>query len=110
MTDDMEDCHKVMCADVDTDTAARVQEQIVLQSRSSFESKSSAPERPHPTTYVICTEDEAVPVPAQEQMAGAADNTVRMKSGHFPQLSCTEELVGALAGVVVGGHAGAPAA
>ena len=109
VTNEMEEFHKVMCADVDRDSTKQVREQFVLHSRAAFETKSSAPERSHPTTYIICTEDEAVPVPAQEQMSAAADNTIRMKSGHFPQLSCTNELADTLAGMVAP-HARAPAA
>jgi pimeloyl-ACP methyl ester carboxylesterase len=109
VTDDLEQFHQVMCADVDRDRAAEARKQFVLQSRSSFESKSSAPARSHPASYVICTADECVPVPAQEAMAAAADKTTRMQSGHFPQLSRTAELADVLAEVAAV-HAGAPAA
>jgi pimeloyl-ACP methyl ester carboxylesterase len=109
VTDDFERSHQVMCADVDPERAEWMQELLVLQSRVAFESKSSAPERSHPVTYVICTEDQAIPPEAQEAMAAPADKTIRMQSGHFPQLSRTEELADVLAEVVAA-YAGAPAA
>jgi pimeloyl-ACP methyl ester carboxylesterase len=109
VTEDIERFHQVMCADIDRDRAKSVRELFVLQSRSSFESKSRAPERSHPVTYAICSEDQCVPVPAQEQMSAAADNAIRMESGHFPQLSRTEELADVLTEVVAA-HTGAPAA
>jgi pimeloyl-ACP methyl ester carboxylesterase len=109
VTDDFERAHHVMCADVDRDRAEQLLELFVLQSRAGFEAKSSAPERSHPVTYIVCTEDECVPVPAQEAMSAAADKTIRMESGHFPQLSRTEELADVLAEVVAA-HTGAPAA
>jgi len=109
IADDVELVRQALFADLDADRAAQAHEQFVLQSAASFGSKSSAPARSHTVTYLICTEDEAVPVPAQEAMAAAADKTIRMQSAHCPQLSHPEELAEALAGVVVGGHAGAPA-
>jgi pimeloyl-ACP methyl ester carboxylesterase len=109
VTHDPERFHQVMCADVDRDRTAQARELFVLQSEAAFESKSGAPERSHPVTYVICTEDECVPTAAQEAMSAPADNTIRMKSGHFPQLSCTEELAGVLAGIATA-HTRAPAA
>jgi pimeloyl-ACP methyl ester carboxylesterase len=110
ITDDREVARKALGADIDPDGFAPVREKCVLQSAASFEAPSSAPARSHPVTYVLCTEDEAVPVPAQEAMAASADSTIRIESAHFVQFSRTEELANALAGVVVGGPAGAPAA
>jgi pimeloyl-ACP methyl ester carboxylesterase len=110
ITDDLDLAHQVMFADVDADRAAEFHQQFVLQSAAAFESKSSAPARSHPVTYVVCTEDECVPVAAQEAMAAPADRTIRMQSAHFPQLSHPEELAEALVGVVIGGRAGTPAA
>jgi pimeloyl-ACP methyl ester carboxylesterase len=109
VTEDFERSHQVMCADVDRDRAEWMRELLVLQSRAGFEAKSSAPERTHPVTYIICTEDQAIPPPAQEAMSAPADNKIRMESGHFPQLSRTEELADALEEVVAA-HTGAPAA
>ena len=110
LTEDRELARQALGADLDPDTAATIREKSVLQSAAAFQAPSSAPPRSHPVTYVLCTEDEAVPTPAQEAMSAAADSTIRIKSAHFVQFSQPEELADALAGVVVGGPTGAPAA
>ena len=107
ITDDVALARQALFADLDADDAAQAHRQLVLQSASSFESKSSAPARSHPVTYLVCTEDQAVPVPAPEAMAAAADHTIRIQGAHCPQLSQLDELTDALTGVVVGSHAGA---
>jgi pimeloyl-ACP methyl ester carboxylesterase len=40
-----------------------------------------------PSTYVICDRDNAIPVPAQEQMAARAGTTHRLESDHSPFLT-----------------------
>jgi pimeloyl-ACP methyl ester carboxylesterase len=110
ITDDLEVARQALAGDLSPDDAASIQEQCVFQSAAAFAAPSSAPPRTHPVTYVLCTEDEAIPTPAQEAMSTAADSTIRIQSAHMVQFSCTEELADALAGVVVGGHSGAPAA
>jgi hypothetical protein len=40
------------------------------------------PDRRHSTTYIVCEQDNAVPVAAQEQMAAMADNVERPPSFH----------------------------
>jgi pimeloyl-ACP methyl ester carboxylesterase len=110
ITDDFERARQALFADLDLDRAEWAHRQFVLQAASSFAALSSAPARSHPVTYVLCTNDEAIPPAAQEAMSAPADGIVRMQSAHCPQLSRPEELADVLAGVVVGGHAGAPAA
>jgi hypothetical protein len=87
ITDNVELAHQAIFHDVDADRAPQIHKQFVLQSAAAFEAKSSAPARSHPVTYVVCTEDVTIPVPAQEAMAAGADSTIRMQSAHFPQLS-----------------------
>lgn len=41
----------------------------------------------HPTTYIICEQDNAVPTAAQEQMSAAADEVHRLPSSHQPMIS-----------------------
>lgn len=57
----------------------------------------SQPLRAAPTetraTYLIATEDRALPVAAQEVMAVRTTRTVRIASGHTPQLSHPDEVV-----------------
>ena len=69
---------------------------MVPQSVSSFEAPSRAPELRHPTTYIICEQDQAVPSAAQEQWAAAADTVVRLPSAHQPMLSMPDRLAAVL--------------
>ncbi|MFI5729040.1 alpha/beta fold hydrolase [Kribbella sp. NPDC051587] len=46
-----------------------------------------------PSTYVVCDDDNAIPVFAQEAMAQRAGTVERLHSGHSPFLSCPSELV-----------------
>jgi pimeloyl-ACP methyl ester carboxylesterase len=110
ITDDRERARQALFADLDPDRAGWAHRQFVLQSAPAFAAPSSAPVRSHPVTYVLCTEDEAVPPAAQEAMSAPADEVVRMQSAHCPQLSHPEELADIIAAVVVEGHAGATAA
>lgn len=43
--------------------------------------------RTFPSTYVICEQDRAVPVPVQEAMARRCTSTVRLATSHSPFLS-----------------------
>jgi hypothetical protein len=69
---------------------------MVPQSLSSVASPSSAPDRGHPTTYIICELDQALPPAAQEQMAAAADHDQRLPSSHQPMSSMPEQLAAVL--------------
>jgi pimeloyl-ACP methyl ester carboxylesterase len=53
-----------------------------------------------PTTYVICDRDNAIPVPAQEMLAGRADNVTRLDASHSPFLSQPDAVVGIIRGVL----------
>jgi hypothetical protein len=76
-------------------------DELVLQSAASiFAPPSGAPARSHPTTYVLCTDDWAIPLAAQEAMSAAADSAVRLQSAHVLQLSHPEVLADVLAGMV----------
>jgi pimeloyl-ACP methyl ester carboxylesterase len=68
-TDDLDVTGRVLCADVDPARAAEELRRMIPQSMSSFETPSSAPDRKHRTTYIICEQDNCIPVAAQEQMA-----------------------------------------
>jgi hypothetical protein len=57
---------------------------------------SSAPDRGHPTTYIICEHDQAVPPAAQEQWAAGADKVERLPSSHQPMVSMPDRLVALL--------------
>jgi pimeloyl-ACP methyl ester carboxylesterase len=49
-----------------------------------------------PSTYVVCEQDQAIPVFAQEAMSARADTVVRLDAGHSPFLSQPAELAGVL--------------
>jgi hypothetical protein len=86
-------------ADLDPERAAEELRRSVPQSVSSLGTPRAAPDRTHPTTYIICEQDNAIPVPAQEQMAGAADRVKRLPSSRQPMASMPQELAAVLARV-----------
>jgi pimeloyl-ACP methyl ester carboxylesterase len=96
MADDLEVRRQIECADVDADRATEYLRHMVPQSVSSFAAPSTAPDRRHPTTYIICEKDQAVPPPAQEQWAKAADNVVRLPSSHQAMVSMPDRLAAVL--------------
>ena len=100
LADDLELVQEALFADIDPQRAAEAHARMLLQSEASARTPSRAPARSHPTTYVICTRDQAVPVEAQEAMAAAADHVLRLDTTHCPQLSAPEELADALARIV----------
>ena len=100
ITEDVERARQVLFTDLDAARAARAYKRLVLQSTASFVAPSASPARSHPSTYVLCTEDQCIPLALQEAMARPADNVVRLQSAHFAQLSHPQELADLLAGVV----------
>ena len=44
------------------------------------------------STYVICTEDNALPLSLQEKLSSRCRNSVRLSSGHFPMVSQPEKV------------------
>ena len=74
--------------DLDATAAARAARQLGYQSYTSMRQPlTEAAWRTIPNTYVICEADNAVPVAAQELMAGRADDVQRMNTSHSPFLS-----------------------
>jgi pimeloyl-ACP methyl ester carboxylesterase len=99
VTDDLEVARRALCADVDPERAAEELRRAIPQSMSGGGTPSSAPDRKHPTTYIICEQDNALPVAAQEQMAAAADHVERLPSSHQPMVSMPDKLAEVLARV-----------
>ena len=99
VTDDLGVARQALCADLDLDRAAEELRRLLPQSMSSLGSPSSAPDRKHPTTYIVCEQDNALPVAAQEQMAAAADRVERLPSSHLPMASMPDKLAEVLASV-----------
>ena len=71
----------------------------IVEHLKSIGVPSSAPDRKHPTTYIICEQDKAIPVAAQEQMAAAADRIERLPASHQPMASMPDKLAETLARV-----------
>lgn len=94
ITEDSTRVRDVMLADLAPRRAHEVHQRLtgMLASVSSLQSPSGAPERAHPTTYVVCERDGAIPPPAQEAMAESADRVVRLDASHCPMLSRPEDL------------------
>jgi pimeloyl-ACP methyl ester carboxylesterase len=100
ITEDVARAHQVLFGDLDADRAAATHERLASQSAASFLAPSGAATRSHPATYVLCTEDHAVPPPLQEAMAARAEDVVRLQSAHFAQLSRPRELAELLSAAV----------
>jgi pimeloyl-ACP methyl ester carboxylesterase len=96
MADDLEVRRQVECGDVEPDRAAKYLEHMVPQSISSFAAPSTAPDRRHPATYIVCEQDQAVPPPAQEQWAANADHVVRLPCSHQAMVSMPDRLAAIL--------------
>ncbi len=97
VSDDPEVVRQALCADVDADYFAReVHPRYLLTSLSSLQSPSTGPERTHPATYVVCQQDRAIPVEAQEATATTFDHVARLPSSHAPMLSMPERLAGVI--------------
>jgi pimeloyl-ACP methyl ester carboxylesterase len=94
LTDDFGLFHESQCADLDRDRAREYYSRLMLHSATAFATPSTAPERRHPTTYVIAEQesDNCIPVSMQEAMAENADNVVRMAAAHTMQLSRPDEV------------------
>ncbi len=97
---DIEEVRQALCADIDAERfAAQVYPRFVLTSVSSLIAPSTAPQPEHPTTYIICEQDQVIPPQAQEAMSAAADHVVRLPSSHWPFLSMPGRLASVLGAV-----------
>lgn len=93
VSDDAEVVRQALCADVEAEYFAReVHHRFVLTSLSALQSASTGPERTHTASYVVCEQDQAVPVQAQEAMAATFDRVERLPSSHSPMLSMPDRL------------------
>jgi pimeloyl-ACP methyl ester carboxylesterase len=87
--------------DVSEDAARAAVEQLAPHRMGAFSTPVGAVAwRDVPTTYVICDRDNAIPVPAQEMLAGRADNVTRLDASHSPFLSQPDAVVGIIRGVL----------
>ncbi len=98
VADDAEVVREALCQDVDRDRfLADVYPRYALTSIASLSAPSTAPTLAHPSSYIICEHDRAVPPEAQEAMAGAADHVLRLPSSHSALLSMPQQLAEAIA-------------
>ena len=101
VSDDSEVARQAVCADIDAERfAGEVHPRLVLTSVSAMAAPSTAPQPQHPTTYIICERDQAIPPQAQEAMSAAADHIVRLPSSHLPLLSMPRQLARVLGNAV----------
>ena len=100
-SDDLALLRQTLCADIDEQRAYANLRRLLPQSISSLNAPSTAPDRGHPTTYIICEKDQAFPPAAQEQMAAAADHTRRLPSSHQAMASMPDALADMLGQVPV---------
>ncbi|MFE3168957.1 alpha/beta hydrolase [Streptomyces sp. NPDC059224] len=90
---DVSDPVEVLYGDVDPDLARECSARLGHQSLASVSQPlTEAAWRTVPSTYIICEEDQAMPVPFQEAMAGRAQRIRRIRSSHSPFLSKPAEL------------------
>ena len=74
--------------DVDTMTARRAVSQLGYQSYASKRQQlTETAWETIPSTYVICEDDNALPVATQELIAQRADDIQRLSASHSPFLS-----------------------
>jgi pimeloyl-ACP methyl ester carboxylesterase len=76
------------------EVAAAAAARLQLQSlRSTEQPVQQVAWRDAATTYVICEDDNAIPVGAQEHLSERAGAVVRLQSGHSPFLSVPDDLL-----------------
>jgi pimeloyl-ACP methyl ester carboxylesterase len=89
-------------ADVPPDDATQAIERLQPSTYSIVtERLTAAAWRTIPSTYVICEEDQALPLAAQEHMAERATNVRRLPSGHSPMLSRPTEVAQIIADAAI---------
>ncbi|GAA2294569.1 alpha/beta hydrolase [Streptomyces hawaiiensis] len=94
------DAEESIFSGVDPVLTAEAVKRLNWQGMRAFTEKLGAAPADVPLTYVVATEDPALPPPVQEQWAGRAAHTLRVPSGHSPHLSHTDEVAGVLAEAV----------
>lgn len=89
--------------DCDPAAARAAAAKLKPQCMGAFAAESSeAAWQEHPATYVICEQDNAIPVSAQEGMSGGAETVVRMNASHSPFMSRPDEVAEILAKAAAG--------
>lgn len=85
--------HEIFYTDLDEATVAPLLPQLGYQALAAFTQQlTKAAWREIPSTYLVCTEDRAIPVQKQEAMARRATRVVRMDTAHSPFVSRAAEV------------------
>jgi pimeloyl-ACP methyl ester carboxylesterase len=93
LSEDPDPVRQALCADVEEGRFLReIYPRYVPTSLKLLAQAGSVPAAGHETTYVVCEQDRAVPVAAQEAMSALADRVERLPSSHSPQLSMPQRL------------------
>lgn len=100
VSDDVDAAWQGFAPDMERSDAQRMLTRLGLQSGSSYRSPSTAPERTHPTTYVIAELESAAGVAGQEAWAAKADYVIRIPAAHMAMVSRPSAVADAL--LVVG--------
>jgi pimeloyl-ACP methyl ester carboxylesterase len=84
---------EVFYADLTREESDRAISHLRPQSLAAFtETLKAAAWQTVPSTYVVCEQDRAIPVAAQELMSARAANTLRLSSSHSPFLSMPDDV------------------
>jgi pimeloyl-ACP methyl ester carboxylesterase len=101
VTEDWETARTHLFADVPEGTAREMFGRLVYSSGVAATQPCAAPDRRHPTTYVVLENDLALPAASQEALARKADHVERLATSHSPMLSDPEGLAAILSRVPV---------
>ncbi|MGW3098832.1 alpha/beta fold hydrolase [Streptomyces sp. NPDC001102] len=94
------DAEESIFSGVDPALAAEAVARLNWQGVRAFTEKLGAAPADIPLTYVMATEDPALPPAVQEQWAARVAHSVRVPSGHSPHLSHADEVADVLAKAV----------
>ena len=101
VTEDWETANRHLFADVPEGTAREMFGRLGYSSGAAVTQPCAAPDRRHPTTYVVLENDLALPTASQEVLARKADHVERLATSHSPMLADPEGLAAALSRVPV---------
>lgn len=99
----LDDPRTLFYGDLSDDRAAQAVGQLVDQSlRALTQPTTQAAWRTVPSTYVVCEQDQVLPVALQEKYAALATGVERLPTSHSPFLSVPERLAALLAEIATG--------
>ena len=83
---------------VDPELTAQAVKRLNWEGMGAFTQRLAAAPVNTPTTYLVATQDPALPPAVQEQWAANATHAARIPSGHSPHLSHPQQVADILAG------------